>query len=160
VKSIPKLTDLQEENLWKRILIQGPKDCWPWMGSDMAGYGTIHLGTKVYYVSRVVFLVENGIDPLDMDVLHTCDNPPCCNPLHLFLGTHSDNMLDSIRKGRHSSQRKGTQANSSVLTTENVLKIRQLLALDTEYKEIAALFNISKSTVKRINLGLTYKEVH
>lgn len=78
-----------------------PDDCWTWIGStDKDGYGHFDSNSKTIAGHRASWIVHNGEIPNRLHVLHRCDNPPCCNPAHLFLGTHSDNMADGARKGR------------------------------------------------------------
>jgi hypothetical protein len=76
----------------------GPAACWPWTGScTRHGYGKLS-ATEVAH--RVAWELTNGPIPSGLCVLHRCDNPPCCNPAHLFLGTRSDNVADMVAKGR------------------------------------------------------------
>ena len=96
--------------------------CWEWMGSrSKNGYGMIGLHGKLYFVHRVSWQLQHG--PIPVNVLHRCDNPPCWNPDHLFLGDQADNMQDCSRKGRLNSAC-GDQANKS-LTAVDVLEIRR-----------------------------------
>jgi hypothetical protein len=74
--------------------------------TDGHGYGSIYADGRLQKAHRVVWQVEHGPIPDGLHVLHQCDNPPCCNPAHLFLGTHADNMADKIAKGRDHNQRK------------------------------------------------------
>jgi len=84
-------------------------DCWEWKGArSSAGYGqkwTPSVG-QVLYTHRLAYEWANGPIPSGMIVLHACDNPPCCNPSHLRLGTHADNVADKMQKGRHENQQK------------------------------------------------------
>lgn len=83
-------------------------DCREWPGrKGRNGYGLLTLRGGTLYAHRVVWELVNGPIPEGMEVCHTCDNPPCCNPAHLFLGTHQDNMLDMAQKGRWGNQNKG-----------------------------------------------------
>jgi hypothetical protein len=77
-------------------------DCWGWSGatSDF-GYGTLGIGVRQERAHRISWVMCHGPIPEDINVLHTCDNPPCSNPRHLFLGTQRDNTNDAISKGRH-----------------------------------------------------------
>jgi len=77
--------------------------CWEWQrGIGKKGYGVVSFqGKSSQTLSRVVWILWNGPIPDGLCVLHKCDNPPCCNPDHLFLGTHKQNALDKIMKGRH-----------------------------------------------------------
>lgn len=91
-----------EERLWARVekLSNG---CWEWRGYRMPyGYGQIGLergGGRTTTTHRAAWLLTHG-DPGELHVLHRCDNPPCCNPDHLFLGTNADNAQDKASKGR------------------------------------------------------------
>lgn len=76
-------------------------DCWLWTGPRSAsGYGRCSRGMKKHRAHRVAFALYVAEIPEGMHVLHRCDNPPCVNPAHLFLGTHIDNMRDMEAKGR------------------------------------------------------------
>lgn len=91
---------------WEKVQIGAPDECWPWESvRDGKGYGRFHYGRRSGVgpmASRVAYLLVFG-DPGDLEVMHVCDNPPCCNPGHLITGTHADNMADSRRKGRQAS---------------------------------------------------------
>lgn len=83
---------------WDRVAKCGPDDCWEWQGPrHSAGYGKVGMDGRTQLAHRVAY----GLDriPDGMLVLHHCDNPPCCNISHLFLGTYQDNYDDMIAKG-------------------------------------------------------------
>lgn len=85
---------------WDKVSPEPNSGCWLWTGSVApGGYGQFWLG-KLHRCTRLVFAHLLEVDPGEMHVLHRCDNPPCCNPDHLRLGSHSDNMLDMHAKGR------------------------------------------------------------
>lgn len=88
------------EKFWKHI-VKG-KHCWSWSGRVSGpGYGVVHItGTKRIGAHRLSWQIHRGEIPPGMFVCHRCDNPPCCNPDHLFLGTQTDNMRDASSKGR------------------------------------------------------------
>jgi hypothetical protein len=89
---------------WDRL---GEVDgCWLWHGAtDQSGYGRVRFQGKHHGVHRLVlFCLGVAVD--EWQVMHSCNNPPCCNPAHLSTGTNSDNQLDSVRKKRHAAARK------------------------------------------------------
>jgi len=99
-------------------------------------------------------LIDYGWAPLC--VLHKCDNPPCVNPNHLFLGTHAANMLDRDEKNR---QPRGEQNGQSKLTDDDVPRIRRDYADDMTMKEIAKKFGVWPSTIYYVLRGVTWKHV-
>lgn len=94
--------------LFKSQYIEDKKTgCWLWTGSiTTCGYGQINIKYKRYLAHRLSWNVHNGAIPKGFFVCHKCDNPPCVNPDHLFIGTHRDNMQDMLKKGRHVQARK------------------------------------------------------
>ena len=85
--------------------------CWVWTAAHHErGYGYFHFpefdGRKSSFAHRVSYFLYKGVHPKDMSVCHTCDNPSCVNPDHLFLGSHADNMKDMSKKGRATGRRK------------------------------------------------------
>lgn len=80
----------------------GPTACWNWRGCKTPqGYGKIGIRRRSVYVHRLSFELAHGVSiARDTLVCHRCDNPSCCNPAHLFLGTVADNVRDSVAKGR------------------------------------------------------------
>lgn len=90
-----------------KITIGQPNQCWLWQAGRFAkGYGMFNAGRDAYgtqdtrYAHRVAFQLATGIEPGPLVVMHSCDNPPCCNPAHLSLGTQRDNLRDASAKGR------------------------------------------------------------
>ena len=96
------------ERFWSKVnRVEDPDECWEWIpkARHKFGYGIFMdrpYGTKKAH--RVAWELTNGEIPNGLMVLHTCDNPPCCNPNHLFLGTAQDNSLDMMSKGRGRGQ--------------------------------------------------------
>jgi hypothetical protein len=87
------------ERFWRKV--RKTDGCWEWTASFRGlGYGQIKVNQKMLYAHRVSWEMANGPIPDGLCVLHHCDNPPCVNPDHLFLGTQADNMRDKVRKNR------------------------------------------------------------
>lgn len=99
------------ERLWAKVDVRGPDDCWEWTGwRRPKGYGTIARGgdssvNGVVGTHVAAYVVTYGPVPEGSVVRHTCDNPPCCNPRHLRIGSSRDNMRDSIERRRAHFQR-------------------------------------------------------
>lgn len=85
-----------------RIVIGDPDTCWEWTGAKAAtGYGHTHLKGKHVYAHRASYESVNGLGSADgLVVRHTCDNPPCCNPAHLYVGSRKQNVGDAVERAR------------------------------------------------------------
>lgn len=86
---------------WSKVQSGDENECWNWMcGRLISGYGMFYLQRKNLKSHRVAWALSNNDNPGDHLVCHRCDNPRCCNPAHLFLGSHSDNIQDMLAKNR------------------------------------------------------------
>lgn len=132
-----------------------PNECWEFTGkSKTCGYGVLQMGAGIGTIMahRLAFIMANGPIPPKMCVCHKCDNPACCNPNHLFLGTHSDNLLDMSRKNRHRGARK--------LTPAKVVRIRFLLkaGLRKAY-DLAQEYRVDRSTISKLKHGHSWPKL-
>lgn len=104
----------QQDRFWGKVNKTSENKCWEWTGYTLPpfiksftdsdkGYGRFWFLNKFWLAHRVSWFIKNGEIPDGLCVLHTCDNPPCVNPNHLFLGTKKDNSEDMITKGRNSN---------------------------------------------------------
>lgn len=125
--------------------------CWEWRKErNEAGYGrTGHRRSRVY-VHRVSYSVFKGEIGKGLLVMHSCDNPPCFNPKHLSLGTHSDNALDAYARG---PSRRGEGSGGSKLKTQDVYNIRSMYEEGVSLLSVSRTFSISKSHARRIIIG-------
>jgi len=155
-KSI-KLNAADIARFWEKVDWRGLNECWEWAaGCNPNGYGIFQLNGSAYFAHRIAFVVANG--DTELHVLHTCDNPPCCNPKHLFAGTPGDNQRDSVDKGR-AADRRGEDNGRAKLTESDVREIRRLHAGGWLLREIVDEYGISKLNVSRICSGKRWKHL-
>jgi len=144
-----KLSPLETACFWSRVTVLEDNDCWEWREHTDNGYGRFR-GARA---PRVAYEFAKGPIPDGMLVRHTCDNPRCCNPFHLILGTNSDNMQDALARGRFAI---GPRHGNTRLTQEQADYIRQNPDGLTG-KALAAQFGIAQSTVSYIRSGRSWK---
>lgn len=185
---IPVLTEPQIALFWSLVdASEGPEKCWPWKGSrHKRGYGQFPMGRprKTFRANRIAIFLSTGIDPLDKEACHSCDNPPCCNPSHLTAGTHAQNMRDAMDKGRLSIKRgsdhymfgkpssmehtnwhpeqdlAGEKHPLSKITDETVLSIRRLWGSGGISKmQLARDFGVSHRLIRNVVARRTWKHI-
>ncbi len=89
------------ERFWSKVDRRGPDECWPWTRcKNQRGYGLFSIKNRHFSASRVLMMAIYGPQPKHIFACHSCDNPSCCNPAHIWTGTNSDNIRDSFQKGR------------------------------------------------------------
>lgn len=138
--------------------IQNANGCWEWKGFRLkTGYGKFSYKRKSYLAHRISWYLFNGPIPDYLCVCHKCDNPPCINPEHLFLGTQVDNIQDMIKKNRRDF--KGENAPYRKLSSNQVLKIRELIQNGVKQKEICRIFDITQGHVASIKYRRCWKEL-
>jgi hypothetical protein len=134
------------DRFWPKVDKRGPNECWPWTGAARRkdeGYGAFWRDGRHQPASRIAYEITNGPIEPHLVICHRCDNPPCCNPAHLFVGERPDNDADRVAKGR---QCKGESVGTAKLTAEQVRVIRALRGVKTR-KAIAPMFGITTAYV-------------
>ncbi len=149
-----------EDRFWTKVDASGgPDACWLWTGArNSRGYGHLAVGHGMMRAHRLAVLLASDTDIAGQLVCHACDTPLCCNPTHLFVGSHRDNVLDCVRKGRHISLR-GERHGSAKLSDADVSTIRELVRSGVAQKDVAVRFNIDQSHISRLVNGSRRKEV-
>jgi len=143
------------ERFWPKVDKSG--DCWEWTGCrHPEGYGRFNPYGEIINSHRFIFELEGSDIPSGMIVCHHCDNPPCVNPDHLYLGTHMDNTRDKINRG---NQLRGEDHPRSKLSEENVKEIRDGIANGIECKFFAKQFNLSTSNISSIKNRKSWKHI-
>jgi len=154
------VSDATKARFWSRVVVK-VGGCWLWTGSkDRDGYGALIVRNRYWVASRFSYFLHFGEIPDGVSVCHTCDNPSCVNPGHLFLGTQRQNMLDARNKGREGKLWKRGETNHCAKLTEK--KARKLLALRRQGISAvvaAKQFAISPAQVRKIWAGQKWKHL-
>lgn len=133
--------------------------CWIWVGTiNNKGYGLFRFRGKTTSAHRVSFLLHVGNIPSDIFVCHKCDVPSCVNPEHLFLGTHADNMLDMVRKGRVDRTKKasGERCGQARLTSKQAQEIFSTDLRTTDTK-LSVKYGVSRAAIWQIRSGKSWR---
>lgn len=157
-------TPALRDRFWHKVDQRGPNECWPWTWYRVSrGYGLFRLqrGGKHVIASRVAFALEHGPLVVGDFVCHRCDNPPCCNPAHLFKGTQVDNINDCVSKGR-ANRVYGESHPHARLTEDLVRQIRAGTAYGDEagdLRRFADSLGVATKTIYHARIGHTWKHV-
>ena len=161
---IPPLTAKDISRFWSKVDRGHPLLCWEWMGyckGQRHGRFTVRQVPGGLSAHRVSWVIANGPIPAGMCVCHRCDNPPCCNPAHLFLAPQNENLKDMTRKGRRRGPALSGEKNASAKVTEaQVREIRRRYACGgILQRELAAEYGVSRVQVTHIVRRRNWKDV-
>lgn len=151
------------QDFWNKVNIGKPNECWTWNGLvDKCGYGRMHYQRKNWRTHRLAYTLSVEIIPDGNVVMHSCDNPPCCNPTHLTIGTHKDNVYDMMSKGRMKGRRASSQEPGCApkLTEADVKDIRDEYAKGgTSYAKLALKYHLHRNYVANVVKRKVWKDV-
>ena len=146
--------DFTKKDFYDKLTLNG--ECLEWSGGTFNhGYGCTSAYGKNWYTHRLALHLE-GTDVSGYYVLHSCDNPICCNPAHLRIGTQKENMDDMMSRGRCNIVL-GEDRTQSKLTEKQVLQIRAITGMTQ--KAIADQFGVDISTISLIRNRVTWKHI-
>lgn len=139
---------------WAHVIVGVPEACWEWQAFvNDRGYGQGTAAGRRFLAHRRAWELTQGCAiPDGLFVCHRCDNPPCCNPAHLFLGTNSDNVADMDAKGRRGivGFRFGTEHHSSKLDPDQVRAIRRRNVEGARVTDLAREFGVSRGAIQSV----------
>lgn len=159
------MNEIQIRAFWSKVdITDNSKDCWNWLGAKKpTGYGNVRIDKKYRLAHRVAFELINGVIPDGLIVCHICDNPSCCNPSHLMLGTVKSNAIDMLIKNR---QRKPETAARGVNNGNSKLHPSQVIAIRNIYsdggitqKRLAELYGVTQPAIGSIIRNETWRHL-
>jgi hypothetical protein len=146
-----------KERFYSKFNVNEDNGCWEWIANKLPkGYGRFKENDTSKVAHRVSYEMHIGHIKEGMIICHHCDNPPCVNPFHLFMGTHKDNVIDKKSKGRDII---GEKNGRSKLTEKDIPVIRRLLASKIRQVDIAKQFGLANRTISAINTGHTWTHI-
>jgi hypothetical protein len=165
-----KLSEKREKQFWAAVDQRGDDQCWEWQRctTGVGRYGAFRVSGKQRGTHRIAWELTHGPIPSGLWVLHHCDNPPCCNPSHLYLGTAADNAHDREKRNRSltgehhpnsgkvftqptpAQRARGERHGSSKLNENAVCEMRKLHSEGRLVADIARRFNVSWNTAAKV----------
>lgn len=143
------------EDFWINVEVKEAKDCWPWKKFKKPdGYGLFRFNRGKWMSHRFAFWIINKTLP--RFVCHTCDNPSCCNPNHLFAGDAAKNNKDMVAKGR---QARGEGHGTSRFTEKIIKEMRNLYEGGASQRALAKKYQTDRIVIQRIVNRKTWKHV-
>ena len=145
------------ERLWDWVEIRSAHECWPWTGHTIHGYGALSTANGGHAKAhRVAYEIAKGPIPPGLLVLHSCDNPPCCNPDHLSVGTTQQNSREAAERNRMVY---GEDHINHKLTEADVRHIRLAVTQGANVGQLARQFGVATPTIRKAASGATWARV-
>jgi hypothetical protein len=132
-----------EERFWSRVNIKSDDECWNWQGRIQEGYGKISCKDKELLAHRLAYELTYGPVNSELAACHGCDNPRCCNPLHLWVGTWANNNKD--RANKHISAVVHGESNGNSKLTEK--QVKEILQSTLSALELSLRYQVCESTI-------------
>jgi hypothetical protein len=165
---IPKEVVEAAARFWAKVAQASNGECWQWVASkNHDGYGQFGLKGRSVRSHRIAYILANGLIPDGMFVCHRCDNPSCCNPAHLFIGTCADNNSDKLAKGRNvppppnstKTRRRGEKHHLAKLSEADVMEIRRRASLGETGTALGKEFGIGQQQASRLIKGKSWEHL-
>jgi hypothetical protein len=151
------------ERFWSKVARGAPDQCWPWKGgTDGRGYGKVFASDRHRKAHVVAYEIIVGPVPEGKVLCHSCDNPPCCNPGHLWPGTKRENSEDMWKKGRarpNGLDARGSRNSKAILTEVDIPRIRRLIKDGVSQTAIGNHYGVTVQAISRIKRGLGWQHV-
>lgn len=145
------------EIIWERLVMM-PSGCQEWRGARSPfGYGVVTVSKRHVLTHRLAWELTYGVIPRGMHVCHKCDNPPCCNPEHLFLGYPADNAADRMMKGRQATA--VVTHGAADLSDDDVSAIRSELATGARQASLAHQYGVTQGIIAQIGRGFVWRRI-
>jgi hypothetical protein len=149
---------IKQQDFWFWVNVKNENECWPWLGKlNQWGYGRYRLNGFFGMAHRIAYEKTTGQNIKGLIAMHICDNPQCCNPKHIALGTHADNQADKVAKNR---QAKGETNGQSILTEQQVIEARYKYKTTKDtYKKLADKYGVCKDAMQKAIRGINWKHI-
>ena len=149
------LSPIDVARFWSSVDVRGLHECWDWRGGSFGpgGHGRFALKNGRIATHRAAFELVRGAVPEGKWVLHHCDNPKCCNPKHLYAGSHADNTQDAVDRRRMASG----ERNGNTKLSEDQARFIRKNPLRLTGEQLAKRFNVASSTISYIRNGRSWK---
>ena len=155
-RRMPALTSFDALRFWSKVAVGAPNACWPWLAYKRNGYGCFTKQGRNYVATRVAILLSFECDPAGFHVCHECDNPQCCNPRHLFIGSGATNSLDMVAKSRGVNNA-GSRHGRSKLTETDARFVRDNSHIPVV--EVAAMLGVSRAIISQIRTRRVWRHI-